>query len=182
MSSLDILIVVAPNLVRVYDRNDRIVVMISLLPTFLWNKLRPSRPLDSPCGVPRHPLSLWGGASSPGWSVITWHAHVLGAIVFIHLTPFLYEFLSLKSKEHSLGITFGNIWSIQKYLNNCAIKHKLEVPYASFEENCAQTRTFSSTPFSMGGNHFLVHGRETGITSFFKLFLDKYFLIQKSVL
>jgi len=145
---------------------DRIVVMISLLPPFSWNKLRPSRPLDYPCGVPLHPVAMrwcvlprlecYNMTCTRGWSFRI-HSH----------TPFLYEFSSLKSKEHSLGIISGNIWSIKKDLNNCAIKHKLEVPCASFEETCAQTRTFSSTPFSMGGNHFLVHGRETEITSFF---------------
>jgi len=48
----------------------------------------------------------------------------------------------LKPPEHSLGIKMEKkIWRIQKYLNNCVIMHKLKVPCASFEENCAQNWT-----------------------------------------
>jgi len=37
------------------------------------------------------------------------------------------------------------------------------VPFARFEENCAKTWTFSSTPF-MRENHVLVHGTEKGFS------------------
>jgi len=39
-------------------------------------------------------------------------------------------------------------------------KHKLEVPFVSFEENCAQTRTFSKTPFKMRELVFLSMGQK----------------------
>jgi len=58
------------------------------------------------------------------------------------------------------------------------IKHKLWVLCASFEGNCAQTRTFSNTPFNMKGNHFLVHGTEKGFILVFVLFkYVKYVII-----
>jgi len=54
------------------------------------------------------------------------------------------------------------------------IEHKLEVPYyASFEENCAQTRIYSNTPFNMKGIHVLVCKQEKGFTQvFMHLFLS----------
>jgi len=61
----------------------------------------------------------------------------------------------LKSPEHSLCIKIGNKSEVspQKTKYNVMIKHKLKVPCASFEENCAQTRTFSYTPLNTKGNH-----------------------------
>ena len=56
------------------------------------------------------------------------------------------------------------------------IKDKPQVPYASFEEYCAQTRTFSNTPFNMRRNNFL--GTEKGFISVFKHFyLLKYVVV-----
>jgi len=57
---------------------------------------------------------------------------------------------------------FGEKSGVSKHLYNCVIKHKLEVSCASFEENCAQTRTFSNIPFNVRRNNFLVHGTEKG--------------------
>jgi len=56
-----------------------------------------------------------------------------------------YCLVAIKSPEHGLGINMGK-------------KCKLSLPCASFEEKCAQTRTFPIY-HSMGirGNHFLVH-------------------------
>jgi len=46
-----------------------------------------------------------------------------------------------------------------KNLNDCKLKHK--VPCASFEENCAQTRTYSFIiPFNISGNHVLIMGKK----------------------
>jgi len=66
----------------------------------------------------------------------------------------------LKSPEHSLGIKMGNNLKYPKNLNNCVIKHKLYELCPSFEENCAQTRTFSNTPFNMRGYYFLSMGQK----------------------
>jgi len=51
------------------------------------------------------------------------------------------------------------------------IKHNLKVPCDSFEENCAHTRTFSSTPFYMRETHFLVYEIKEVVTSVFLYFL-----------
>ena len=48
------------------------------------------------------------------------------------------------------------------------LKHKLI--FASFEENCAQTRTFSNTLLNLRDKQFIVHGPETGFTSVFMHF------------
>jgi len=50
------------------------------------------------------------------------------------------------------------------------INHKLNEPFASFEDDCAQTWIFSITPFNIRGNHVLVHGAEKGVTSVFMYF------------
>ena len=59
--------------------------------------------------------------------------------------------VTLKPTEHSLGINMGE---------------QLKVLCASFEENCAQTRTLSNTPFNMRGNQFLVYGTEKDLPQF----------------
>jgi len=46
------------------------------------------------------------------------------------------------------------------------IKDKLKVPCERFEDNCAQTRTFSNTPFNMKSNYVLVHETEKGNSVF----------------
>ena len=69
-------------------------------------------------------------------------------------------------KPPDFGHTNGKNLKNLKNLNN-VIKHKRKVPYASFDENCAQTRTLFSTPFNIRGNHFLFHGADKVLTSVF---------------
>ena len=59
--------------------------------------------------------------------------------------------------------------------NNHVKKYKIEVhvPYASFEENYAKTRTFSNKPFNMRENHFLVHGQIKDVPKFYAVFIFK---------
>ena len=47
------------------------------------------------------------------------------------------------------------------------MKHKLNVPCKGFEEQWAQTTTFSNTPSHLRGTHFLVHGTEKEFTPAF---------------
>jgi len=61
----------------------------------------------------------------------------------------------------------GGVKISQENLNNCVIKYKLYLPCASFEENCAQTTTFSIKLFNLRRNHFLVYRTEKGFTSVF---------------
>jgi len=51
-------------------------------------------------------------------------------------------------------------------MNNCIIKNIVYIPFASacVEENYAQTRTFSNTPFKFRGKYFLVHGTKIRLT------------------
>ena len=65
--------------------------------------------------------------------------------------------LCLKPPELSLDINNRNNQKCPKNLNNYVINHKIEVIFACFEENPAQTRTFSNTPFNTRGNHFLIN-------------------------
>ena len=62
----------------------------------------------------------------------------------------------LKPPKHILRHNIGNkLLKCPKHLNNSVIKHNLKLLCASFEENCAKTRTFSNTPFTLRGNPFL---------------------------
>jgi len=53
--------------------------------------------------------------------------------------------MSFKPPEYSLGHKMENPGN----KTNCVKKQKLAVPFVSFKENCAQTRTFSNTPFTI---------------------------------
>jgi len=54
-----------------------------------------------------------------------------------------------------------------KNINNCMINNEHKLSFASFDENCTQTRIFSNTPFKWRGNHYLVHGTTNRFTSVF---------------
>ena len=46
------------------------------------------------------------------------------------------------------------------------LKHKHKITFASFDENCTQTRIVSNTPFKWRGNVFLVHGTKIDLPQF----------------
>ena len=74
-----------------------------------------------------------------------------------YVTKISVSYTCLKPTEHSLGITNGNHLYCRKRQNTCVKKASTLGTTASFEENCAQTRTFSNTLFNKSGNHVIVH-------------------------
>jgi len=58
------------------------------------------------------------------------------------------------------------------------LRHKLNVPCASFDEIVHQpAQSFSNTPFNMKGNHFRVHGTKRIHLSFHACFFFLYVVI-----
>jgi len=91
--------------------------------------------------------------------------------------------MSFKPPEYSLGHKMENPGN----KTNCVKKQKLAVPFVSFKENCAQTRTFSNTPFTIRELIFFSMGQKKDlhhlscIEHLFKYVVIKHLIVITSI-